>query len=398
MNILLTAYNCSPEMGSEHYYGNNIILNLSEAYPDHLFIVVTRTEFKSKIEIQFKGISNVEFHYVLEPELYLRSKGIPSMLSFYLTYRLWERNALKCIQKIQINVKLDFVHKLNIIGYSYLGDLFKLKNVKVIAGPLSGYENIKLEFLKYLTFGDRIFYAIRFLINYHNRAKTVNTLNNENFYHILVNDLSLEKRLHVSKSFFFDSYCIDTGDVCTNYFLEASPNKLKILLAARWVSRKGILFFERILPLLNPSDIEFILCNDGPCKKMFIEKLQTNGFTFFDHGFVKPAELDLIMRRSDILCYPSFLDANTNLIPQAISNRLPVVCFNINSYSKFLDDDVSYKVNVGPNMENDFAKIIQGIIEKRILLNEKKHNAIPFVKRNSYFTAVQTLAKIYQLF
>jgi glycosyltransferase involved in cell wall biosynthesis len=397
LNILLTAYNCSPEMGSEHYYGNNIIWNLAESYPKHHFIVVTRTEFKNKIEIQFKGICNIKFHYVLEPELNLRAKRVPPMLSFHLTYHLWERKVLKCIKEIQNNIKLDFVHKLNIIGYSYLGDLFKLENVKVIAGPLSGYENIKYEFLKYLTFGDKIFYAIRFLINFRNRIKTVKTLNTENFYHILVNDLSLEKRLQISKSFFFDSFCIDSGNVNASVFLDNPPNKLKILLAARWVSRKGILFLERILPSLNPSDIEFILCNDGPCKKGFIEKLQSHGFTFLDHGFIKPAELDHIMRKSDVLCYPSFLDANTNLIPQAISNGLPVVCFDINSYSKFLDDDVSYKVNLSSNLENDFAKTIEEISKNRELLKIKKHNTISFVKRNSYLTAVNTLANIYQL-
>ncbi len=384
-------------MGSEHYYGNNIIWNLAKSYPKHHFIILTRTEFKNKIEIHFNGISNIEFHYVLEPELKLRAKRVPPMLSFHLTYRLWEREVLKCIQEIQKHVKLDCVHKLNIIGYSYLGDLFKLKDVKVIAGPLSGYENINNRFLRYLTFGDRIFYAIRFLINYRNRIKVVNTLNNEKFYHILVNDLSLEKRLNVNKSFFFDSYCIETENISCTGFLDNSPKRLKILLAARWVSRKGILFLERILPSLNSSDIEFLLCNDGPCKKGFIEKLQSNGFTFFDHGFIKPAELDHIMLKSDVLCYPSFLDANTNLIPQAISNGLPVVCFDINSYSKFLNDDVSYKVNVSSTMEYDFAKIIQGISENRELLTVKKHNTISFVKMNSYFTAVNTLASIYQL-
>jgi glycosyltransferase involved in cell wall biosynthesis len=393
------AYNCAPNRGSEHSFGFNLIKELASNDSRAEIHVFTRTEFKEEIQDAFQAYSNVTLNFNFEYELLLRKLKIPAMISFYLTYRIWEMNVFRKLQSYCAINSIELVHKLNIIAYEYLGNLHHLKGIKTIAGPLSGFEDMPKVFRRYLSFGDKVFYFIRSTLKKINKDKILKILNSGSISHLLVNDILLESKLAGANTYFFDSYCLSiNANIKSDN--NSAEHKIKVLLAARWVSRKGYSFLNSVLDKIDNTRIEFCICNDGPFKKIFLERLNKFGFDYCDYGILNSNDLNNLMSECDFLCYPSFLDANTNLIPQALDNSLPVLAFKRNSYSRFLKNNISLLLDIdglsNSEIENLFVQSINSLASDREQILFYRKNIPDFVNTMSYSNAASQLLSIYK--
>lgn len=142
--LLLVAYCCSPDDGSEPAVGWNMARLAAEQFD--VTVVVEEHKFSESINrwLETNGpIDNVTFVFV--PEKWW-AHGMWSAGLGYVSYRWWHRRALAKATELHRQQPFDAVHLATIIGFREPGYWTEL-GVPFIWGPIGGTHNFPTEFL-----------------------------------------------------------------------------------------------------------------------------------------------------------------------------------------------------------------------------------------------------------
>lgn len=144
MKILLSAYACEPNKGSEPGVGWSWAIEYAK---HHQVWVLTRDNNEQTIKNYLEenpeyNNKNLHFVYVgLPKKLTFWKKGRRGMRLFYM---LWQRKAAKTALKLNNKFKFDFVQHITFVSYTQPTFMYKL-DIPLIWGPISGGENIPSE-------------------------------------------------------------------------------------------------------------------------------------------------------------------------------------------------------------------------------------------------------------
>lgn len=141
MNLLISAYACRPDMGSEPAVGWNWVLEYSK-----LCNLVVLTNFtnepyiKEYLEKHNSELKTVKFIYV-KPKMKVDIwyKEWERLERFY--YICWQHTALKVAKKLCDREKFDYVQHITYVSCVMPTYMYKL-NVPFIYGPVSGGEMV----------------------------------------------------------------------------------------------------------------------------------------------------------------------------------------------------------------------------------------------------------------
>ena len=164
MKILLSAYACEPNTGSEHEIGWSWIKSLSKK---NKIYVLTRTSNKKKIlkETKNNKIKNVIFLYYDLPcfliKIIKRGKDKPNS---YLYFFLWQIFIYFRYKDFIISNKFDFIHHVT-FGSFRIPSLLSLCKVPFIYGPIGGGESVPIQILKKFSIKSLFIELIRVLSN-----------------------------------------------------------------------------------------------------------------------------------------------------------------------------------------------------------------------------------------
>ena len=135
LNILISAYACSPYLGSEAQNGWNPALGISKK---HKVTVLTALTNKKNINLFFKKNPKnpkLKFIFIEHNRFSLIEKLWPP--SYYWAYAIWQKKAFKIVEKLNKKKKFDLCHQLNMIGFREPGYLWRL-NIPFVWGPIGG--------------------------------------------------------------------------------------------------------------------------------------------------------------------------------------------------------------------------------------------------------------------
>ena len=141
MKILLSAYACEPNKGSEPGVGWSWATELAKK---HEVWVITRDNNEPTIT-EYMQVNpnyqndNLHFIYVgLSKKLTFWKKGRRGMRLFYM---LWQKKAVKIAAEWNKIIGFDFVQHVTFVSYTQPTYMYKL-GIPLIWGPVSGGENI----------------------------------------------------------------------------------------------------------------------------------------------------------------------------------------------------------------------------------------------------------------
>jgi hypothetical protein len=157
MKILLSAYACEPNKGSEPGVGWNWAKQIARF---HEVWVITRTNNKTVIdkEMQKNPTPNLNFYYADLPKwMRFWKKGNRGL---YLYYYLWQVMAYRVVKKLHKEKKFDLAHHIT-FGNILLPTFIPFLHIPFVWGPLGGGENIPKQFRTIFTLKWRIFESIR---------------------------------------------------------------------------------------------------------------------------------------------------------------------------------------------------------------------------------------------
>lgn len=135
LSILINAYACSPNMGSEPGMAWNWCTNLAKYCELH---IITEGEFKDKIEATVPSLpqgKNMHFYYNPVSEKVRKMCWNQGDWRFYYYYKKWQKKTLEIAKEIVEKYPIDIIHQLNMVGFREPGYLWKIEK-PFIWGPL----------------------------------------------------------------------------------------------------------------------------------------------------------------------------------------------------------------------------------------------------------------------
>ncbi|MBA4390990.1 MAG: glycosyl transferase family 1 [Syntrophus sp. (in: bacteria)] len=355
MKILVSAYACEPDKGSEPGVGWNWAQQISRF---HNVWVITRTNNKESIdkELTKHPNPNIKFNYVDVPDwLSFWKKGQKGIYMYYFLWQIW---AFRLARQLRESRKFDVVHHVT-FGTVWLPTFMPFLGIPFIWGPIGGAERVPKILRSHLSSRAKIYENVRdllvkwtFSFDPLTRAATRKACLIIARTNITLNAFSQTNKAKIA-------LMIETG--ISKTFLE-EMGKMKqakegnrVLMVGRLLHLKGFdLGIEAFLRVYSKfPESKLMIIGAGPEEehlKKRAEELAKAGKVFFTGQMPRLEVLDM-MRKADIFLMPSMKDAGAWVIFEAMASGLPVVCLDYAGPGEIVDDSCAIRVPVGERSE-----------------------------------------------
>lgn len=403
MRVLVNAYACSPNMGSEPGMAWNWCSNLAKYC--ELFII-TEEEFRDKIEAVVSTLpqgKNMHFYFnPVTPEV-RKMCWNQGDWRFYWHYRKWQKKTLEIAKQICSKEKIDIIHQLNMIGYREPGLLWKIEGPKFVWGPIGGMETMPMAYLRGAGIKSILFNLIKNTINslqYRFQPNVRRAIKRADA--LVAATKGCQFKIHdfygVNVSLINETGCeqltIDKG-----YGKTGKDQKLKLLWVGKFDFRKQLGLAINIISALKSLDIELHIAGSGevlPYKKL-AERLGVDDKIVW-HGQVDHEKINILMQKSDVFLFTSIMDATSTVVMEAIQNHLPVVCFDTCGFGTVVDDTIGIVIPLSNPSQSvrDFASAIKSVYYDRDMLRYFSNNCSKRIEMFLWDYKAQMMLDIYK--
>jgi glycosyltransferase involved in cell wall biosynthesis len=362
LKVLISAYACEPDKGSEPGVGWNWakqIAKFAEAW------VITRANNSDSIEKALEKepiFSNLHFVYYDPPKWLTfwkkKTKGL------YLFYFLWQIGAYKVARRLHRKINFDAVHHLT-FGNIWLPTFMPFLRIPFIWGPVGGGERVPEAFRKSYSmtaktqerFRDIILSSLRmnlFFISTCRLSRIILVRTEETLQKIP--DRYRDKTVKI----------IETGiALYKDRPIERSENKDVIILSVgRLIHLKGFDLAIRAFAKAcrDRDNVRMIIIGEGPDKNRLLKIVNQEKIShkiFFKGNIPHDDVLDE-MSRSSIFLFPSLKEGGAWVLYEAMVSSLPVICLDIGGPKEIITNQCGIKVKpITPEQTiNDLAEAL----------------------------------------
>jgi len=365
MNLLMSAYACEPNKGSEPEVGWRWMIDSAKIYDN--IVVVTRANNRKNIEKEFYklNIKNVQFIYFDLPKWASFWKKAGRGVQLY-TY-LWEIFLFFFLLKKYKRNQFDVSQRVTFVSYRFPSFIWYFSK-KFILGPVAGGERYPLDFLKIFSFKGKMKELVRMIIQRISlldplilltlyKAETIIAVTNDTK---TILPFFAQKKVIIKPAIFIN---INDFKVNINQKIFIKEKQLKLLYVGRIIEWKGI---ELILKALKDLDIamyDFNIIGEGNAKSKFTQYISKYNLNVNFLGQKNRKELSDYYLTHDLFLFPSLHDSGGMVILEAKAHGLPVVVSSFGGPQQFTDekDYVVKAKNV-----NDFISELSNIIKSQL--------------------------------
>ena len=376
MKILLSAYSCAPNSGSEKQVGWDWVKALSKT--KNVIHVITRTKNKAKITKVLKNhkLSNINFLYYDLPSLFIK---LFKRRSSYVYFLLWQIGICLKFKKFIINSKFNYIHHVSLVSYripSFLG----LFSKKFIFGPVSGGEMVPTNLLNKFHTKHKIIEMIRLISNHYIRFSLLMNLTFIYSYKIYVT--TKESKKFIPKKYHYKTFILPAVfSSKTNFRINNLRNKkYNIFFAGRLIEWKGVKLLKDIFLNINKLDnkIKLNIYGDGYLNhnlKKFIQKNQFQKKILITNYLSQKKFLKRI-GLNDILIFPTFRDSGGYVIIETLLNGKNVITTNAAGPRTMIKSSSIKLIDIHKNSYDNIVKSFSKKILNYYKCNQKKHEKI----------------------
>lgn len=404
LNVLINAYAVSPNWGSEPGVGWNWIKNIAKSC--NVF-VITESEWELEIQEAVELLPQKDnLHFYFNPV----TQDVRNMCwqqgnwHFYTYYRQWQKKALAIAKEIIAKNRIDVIHQLNMIGFREPGYLWTIKDIPYVWGPIGNMAPLPLSFLKGSSKADIFKMAIKNVISYlQARTGRVRCAVKRADRLITVLDSSAEiiKR-HYGRN---DIIVIpETGLVVTEKVEhEIEPDRpIRLLWVGRFIATKKLdIALEILSRLKDKNKYELHIIGWGSAEEECRYKAYARSLGIVNnciwYGKISHDEVQQVMRSSDIFLFTSVVEGTPHVILEAISNNLPVVCFDTCGQGVIVNENVGWKFKI-KNLRKASSEIVaclDHLERNRIEINKKSSNCESRKPELSWESKIEQIVSIY---
>jgi glycosyltransferase involved in cell wall biosynthesis len=380
LNVLVSAFACGPNWGSEVGMGWNWIINLSKYCQLH---VITEKAFKEEIDKRISELSlkyPPKFYYLDIGEKGRRLFWKQGSLLFYYYYNKWQKAAYNLSKKILDDNEIRIIHQLNLIGFREPGYLWKhADKYPILWGPLGGINQIPLNFIFYFNFKNILFYLGKNAIHYIQLAFSPRVVKALKSAKIVIAESSNTEKILKER---FGIQAIKIHETaCYSVDLEFNERKNK-LIELIWIGKiqgtKALPIALRALSKVKEKEkFHLTIIGEGPDEKsckLLANKLNiTHLCTFL--GKIPNREVIERIKVSDLLFFTSLKEGTATVVIESLSFGTPVLCHDTCGFGDVVSNDNGIKIPLNSYTDsiNSFAAILSELaLDKSVLLKLSK--------------------------
>lgn len=409
LSILINAYACSPKMGSEPGMAWNWCVNLTKYCELH---IITEGEFRDRIEAALPTLPqgrNMHFYYNPVSDEIRKMCWNQGDWRFYKYYKKWQWKTYLIAKEICGQREIDLLHQLNMIGFREPGYLWKLSketDIPFVWGPIGGLKQFPLAYTDGGGLKMKAFMALK------------NTLN--------VLQLKYDKRVDAAirqatllVSSIPDSYkaikkykgresvmipetgCFD-GTVKQENLQRFEGKLLNIMWVGKFDFRKRLDIAIKALAKTGNKNIRLKVFGSGSqyqtdSAKELASKMNIDGQVNWE-GNKPNDEIKREMSNADLFLFTSVSEDTSTVVLEAVSCRLPVLCFDACGMSAIIDEKVGIKIPLtNPEQSvNDFAEKIEYLYNHRDVLRILSDNCSDRQKELSWDSKAKKMVGLYE--
>lgn len=349
MKVIISAYTCCPNRGSEPGNGWNWIMgyvrNNYEVY------CVTSSKNKSEIDayLNLNKIENLNFFFT-DNKFSLALLKIP-VLGIYLHYYTWLYYGRKIILNLINNHTFSHSHHVTYSSIKFGTPLYNL-SVPIILGPLGGGEMPHITFKKYLGksyYFEKIKNTVSALLAKLNPTVSKSIKSADRI--LVSNNLTEEFLRSYTTKVFEPMFDAGLSDYFENTFIERNFNTtIQIIWIGRMLPRKGLnLAVEAVAHLPSTFNFHFSIVGEG--ETMHEAQSMVAKYGIHDKvsflGKLPHNELIDLLSKSHVFLFPSLIDSCPMQVFEAMSMGLPVVTLNHQGMKDQVTERCGVKVDVG---------------------------------------------------
>lgn len=346
MKVLISAYACEPDRGSEPGVGWNwvkIISRQNETW------IITRRNNRQNIELELarNPMPNAHFEYIDLPKwMSFFKKGQRGVRTYYY---LWQFAALKKARQLNDIHQFDVGHHVTFVN-NWIWTFFALTGIPFVWGPIGS--NYRAPAFLHMSFKRHSIDTVRFLFQFVAR---------------LLDPLFWLSAIKAGQVLIINRQSLSLPPlswlVRKRVLIEPAIGVEGDLAPAAFVGRRGVIFcfVGRFIPVKCPhlavdafaeasktnKDIRLVMLGEGPMEpelKSAVMRDNISGQVKFVSWLPRKQTITL-MNEADVLLFPSVEGAGM-VVLEALALGKPVVCLDFGGPGEFVDETCGIRVEV----------------------------------------------------
>ncbi|PKG82546.1 glycosyl transferase family 1 [Colwellia sp. 75C3] len=375
MKVLLSAYACEPNKGSEPGVGWHWAQEVAKL--KHDVTVLTRKNNQEVISEYYsnnKQPDNLSFIYYDLPKWLSWWKKGGRGVRFY--YFLWQIGAFFTARSVHEKSKFDQVQHITFVSVrqpSFMG----LLGIPFVFGPVAGGDSAPLALRAGFSLKAKIRDRLRDIINY---CVGYDPFMHLTFYSadkIFVTSEQTKKlipAIHQNKVRVQLAIGVESKNSAIQGVQSGrNDSSVRVLYVGRFDYLKALpLAIRSFAQALKQSELSLTLVGSGPEKKSLNTLVNHLGVEDKVHwiDWVPQNELARIYREHDVFIFPSLRDSGGMVVLEAMAEGLPVVCLNLGGPGVIVNEGCGISIDTNNKYETD---VIEELAKALVLLQEDKH-------------------------
>ena len=365
MKILLSAYACRPNRGSEDGNGWNWAISLARI--GHQVWVLTWAGHKEFIEQQtsLKPIANLHFVYLKHPSNLVDRIIDATRFNWQYRYFRWQHQALSLVRELDLELNFDLIHHVTWGSVTAGSRLWQL-NKPFVFGPVGGGQVAPPVLKKY--FGDSWRNeALRSLL--FSRFARYNWFFRQTVSHaslVLATNVDTYKLASRSQANHIELF-FDPG-LPENWFPPELPLRkvepeFKLLWVGSLLPRKGLRLTLEALSKIDPSiTYKITIVGDGSQRQDLARWINEFGLEkVVDYrGRLPWRSVRKLYLENDAFFFTTLRDTCPAQFLEAMAYALPIITLDIHGAKKFVPDRAGIKIPV-TNPDTIIAALAEAI-------------------------------------
>ncbi|WP_302414889.1 glycosyltransferase family 4 protein [uncultured Prevotella sp.] len=404
MKILINAYACSPGMGSEPGMAWNWVSNLAKSCELH---IITEGEFREKIETVVPTLEqggNMHFYYNPVSEEIRKMCWNQGDWRFYKYYREWQWKTYLLAKDICQKEHIDILHQLNMIGFrepGYLWQLSKENGVPFVWGPVDAKDKFPVAYLDGAGLKTKLFMRLKnFLtgiqLRYSKRVLLAARQSSVIFSASSNSQRSFKKYMNIDSPLLNETGCYVQDHPIVD---KTDKETFDVLWVGKMDFRKQLALALQTVAKSENNKLRLHIMGGGDAESyQSLAKSYGIADKCIWHGAVSHDEVQDIMQKSDIFLFTSVAEGTPHVVLEAISNNLPVVCFDTCGQGDAVNDKVGRKIPLSSPCQSvsDFAKLLNELENNRSLLKQLSENCKERQQELSWEEKAKTMMEWYE--
>jgi glycosyltransferase involved in cell wall biosynthesis len=406
--VLISAHHCVPGMGSEHAVGWNLVSRLAREYP--IILITQDNEYRSIVEYYIADLKKIgciiEVFFIAHSS---RTDGRKNNLRiiYYLTYIIYQIRVFKLAKKLSNKYSIFATHHLTIVGFREPGFLWRLKT-PFVWGPVGG-----LVYAPKILFGElplkaKIYQAVRnaltalqFIMSFRVRFAYKAAKRTSSFI-AATPDIGQKFIDRFGGTF---TWLPETGSANGGVFGATPPKKklgrrLELLWLGGLIDIKPLgILLEAISEIPNHQErVRLTIVGDGDSRARFESIANEKKINAVFVGWLPHDEAKNMFQFADLFVLLSLKDLTTNVVFEALSSAIPVICLDHHGYSHVIDDTCGIKIPLSEptalrlKIADELTRLIDNPSLLAPLSRGAKDRALAFTWDNN----VKKISEIYQ--